>query len=253
MFLKNNIMVATLAAIIFLGCSKSNDDNGGTNNGITATNLSVGASAKEMLTATKPNLVIEISYMTGYKLQDASVNNLVSFFQTYLNKPGGIQVIQKEIAASANATLDLTQIRAIEAANRTVQNTGSQVAIHILVTNGGYTTTANVIGVAYNNTSIALFGRTIFTNSGGIGQVSRIKLETATLNHEAAHLLGLVNIGTPLTVAHEDGAHKGHCNNSACLMYYITNTTDMMGALMTGNIPGLDANCHNDLIANGGK
>jgi hypothetical protein len=36
-------------------------------------------------------------------------------------------------------------------------------------------------------------------------------------------------------------------------MYYATETTDVLGFLVTGNIPALDANCINDLKVNGGK
>ena len=38
-----------------------------------------------------------------------------------------------------------------------------------------------------------------------------------------------------------------------CLMYYATETSDIFGLLVTGNIPTLDAQCLADLHANGGK
>ncbi|MBC7586741.1 MAG: hypothetical protein H7178_00160 [Chitinophagaceae bacterium] len=34
---------------------------------------------------------------------------------------------------------------------------------------------ANVLKVAYRNTSVVLFGKTIRSNSGGLGQASRVK------------------------------------------------------------------------------
>jgi len=36
-------------------------------------------------------------------------------------------------------------------------------------------------------------------------------------------------------------------------MYYAAETTDVLGVLITGTIPPLDANCQADLHANGGK
>jgi len=52
---------------------------------------------------------------------------------------------------------------------------------------------------------------------------------------------------------HKDAAHGNHCNNNNCLMYYTSNTRDILGILLVGNIPSLDVNCRSDLQANGGK
>jgi hypothetical protein len=35
-------------------------------------------------------------------------------------------------------------------------------------------------------------------------------------------------------------------------MHYASDTRDILGILLTGNIPSLDANCRADLHANGG-
>ena len=67
------------------------------------------------------------------------------------------------------------------------------------------------------------------------------------------HILGLVDIGSPMQTNHKDAAHGNHCNNTNCLMYYASETTDVLGFLITGNVPVLDANCRADLTANGGK
>jgi hypothetical protein len=48
-------------------------------------------------------------------------------------------------------------------------------------------------------------------------------------------------------------ANGNHCSNQDCLMYYAAETTDILGFLVTGNIPTLDANCISDIKANGGK
>lgn len=110
-----------------------------------------------------------------------------------------------------------------------------------------------MLGVAYRNTSLCIFGKAIQSNSGSIGQASRVKVESTVLNHEAGHILGLEDIGTPMAINHKDPSHPDHCNNSNCLMYYAAETTDILGFLITGNIPALDQNCKNDLKANGGK
>ena len=100
---------------------------------------------------------------------------------------------------------------------------------------------------------MVLFGKKIHDNSGGLGQASRTKLEATVLEHEFGHILGLVDIGTPMQTNHKDAAHGNHCNNTNCLMYYTSETTDILGFLITGNIPSFDANCIADMHANGGK
>ena len=129
---------------------------------------------------------------------------------------------------------------------------GSQLGVYFLYTDGGYTE-GNVLGIAFRNTSMCIFGKTIHDNSGGIGQASRTKLESTVLEHEAGHILGLVDVGTAMQTNHKDAGHGSHCNNTNCLMYYSSETTDVLGFLITGSIPTLDANCKADLKANGGK
>ncbi len=88
---------------------------------------------------------------------------------------------------------------------------------------------------------------------GGLAQPSRAAAETAVINHEFGHLLGLVNNGTPMIGDHQDEPHGKHCDNSKCLMYYAAETSDLLANLLTGAVPGLCVNCENDLKGNGGK
>jgi hypothetical protein len=216
-------------------------------------NKVVGASANDLLSASKYSSVkIEIQYMPGFQPDAAAVNNLTNFINSLINKPGGVTVIQTQIASAGKTVLSLTDIATIEKNNRTAYTSGTQLGVYFLFTDGNYSE-ANVLGLAYRNTSMAILGKTIHDNSGGIGQASRTKLESTVLEHEFAHILGLVNIGSSMQTNHQDAAHGNHCNNTSCLMYYASETTDILGILLTGNIPALDANCKADLTANGGK
>lgn len=241
-----------LFVIVFAGCKKSD----------TITNLpsinsennkGVGASANDLLSASKYSSVkIEIQYMPGFQPDAAAINNLTVFINSLINKPGGVTIVQTQIASAGNTVLSLNDIATIEKNNRTVYTSGSQLGVYFLFTDGNYSD-ANVLGLAYRNTSMALLGKTIHDNSGGIGQTSRTKLESTVLEHEFGHILGLVNIGSPMQANHQDAAHGNHCNVTNCLMYYQSETTDILGFLITGNIPVLDANCKADLTANGSK
>lgn len=216
-------------------------------------NKTTGASANELLSSSKyTSLVIEIQYMAGFQPDAAAVSNTVSFLSSLINKPGGIQVTQKQVNPSGKASLNINEIASIEKNNRVTFTNRNQLSLYILFTDAGYSD-AKVLGVAYRNTSACLLGKTIHDNSGGLGQVSRTKLETTVLEHELGHLLGLVDLGSSMQANHKDAAHGNHCANTNCLMYYSSETTDILGFLITGNIPGLDANCMSDLHANGGK
>jgi hypothetical protein len=216
-------------------------------------NKPVGASANELLSANKyTSLKIEVQYMTGYQPDAAALTHLQSTLQMLLNKPSGITIVTKEIPVSSNLTLSVGDVESIEKNNRTAFTSGGEIAVYILYTNGNYTDN-NVLGIAYKNTSAVLFGKKINDNSGSIGQASRTKLVATVIEHEVGHLLGLVDLGSNMQNNHKDIAHGNHCSNSNCLMYYASETSDILGFLITGNIPAFDANCRADMTANGGK
>lgn len=214
---------------------------------------SVGASAGDMLKGTVYSSVkIELQYMPGFQPDAAAVDHLVNMLTARLNKPAGITVVQKQVASIGKTSASVSDITSFEKMNRTVFTKEAELGIYFLFTDGDYTDT-NVLGIAYRNTSMCIFGKTIHDHSGDIGQASRTKLTATVLEHEFGHILGLVDVGTPMQTPHKDANHGNHCNNSNCLMYYASETTDILGFLVTGNIPAPDANCIGDLQGNGGK
>ena len=250
--MKTKAFIAALLVVSIIACKKETTF---TNNpdADELHNKAVGFSSNQLLSSgTYKSLKIEVQYMTGYAPDAAALNHLQNVLTAYLNKPSGITIVTKEIPGASSATLSVDQVRKIEEENRTVFTTGDQIGVYFLFTNGNYTDN-NVLGVAYRNTSMVLFGKKIHDNSGALGQASRTKLEATVLEHEFGHILGLVDIGSPMQTNHKDASHGNHCSNTNCLMYYVAETTDILGFLITGNIPSFDANCAADLHANGGK
>ncbi len=218
----------------------------------TLNNRSVGVSANEFLSAsTYQTLNIEIAYMPGFAPDANAIANLQGFLNLLVNKPGGINISQRAIPASGKPVLTLSEVREIEKNTRTVFSSGNTLGVFVLYTDGAYNQ-SSTLGIAHKNTSMAVFGKTLHDNTGGVNQSGLTKLESIILQHETGHLLGLVNLGSPMQVNHKDPA-SNHCNNSACLMYYETEITQMGGILVSGPVPPLDVNCRNDLRANGGK
>jgi hypothetical protein len=208
----------------------------------------LGTSAHDLLSSSVyTSLHIKVSYMPGYQPDVASLNNLTSFLETYLNKPGGIQIFSHGIPASSKPRLSLTDLVTIEQKNRVEFTAGNTIAVHILITDAGYSDSTD-LAISYWNTSFCLFGKAIFSSSGGAGQTSRDNLVTILLEHEFGHLLGLVGQGSPEQSGHRDPANGAHCNNNKCFMSYSVETNTTYNA-----IPTLDANCIADLKANGSK
>jgi len=201
-------------------------------------------------------LVIQVIYVTGMKPNDGSSNNLSAFLKARLNKPGGIEIVFREISPTGKPSLTLDDVQALEKQWRSVQNSGHTLSASILYLDGEYAQnsgSSKVLGIAYGFSSMVVFEKTLHDLSGGLTQPSRVLVESSVTNHEFGHVLGLVGNGISLVTPHQDGVHGHHCSNKSCLMYYATETSDIIANLAGGNVPQPDGNCISDLQAAGGK
>ena len=209
----------------------------------------LGNSAKDFLTATKyTSMIVEINYMPGFEPEAATLNSFQTFLTATLNKPGGIILRKNAIPASGKDRLSTNDLVQLEQAHRTAFTYGSTITVHVLITDAAYGDD-ETFATSYWNTSFALFGKTVAANAGGVGEISRQQLLATLLEHEAGHLLGLVDQGSPMQQPHKDVANGAHCSNRSCLMYYAIETD----ASLAPTIPTLDAACRADLKAAGGK
>ncbi|HVD96737.1 MAG TPA: hypothetical protein VNB90_00950 [Cytophagaceae bacterium] len=221
---------------------------------------------KETTTVITPNsflsssqyekLIIEIQQVSGYELTDQTINNLVSFLEQRLNKPGGIQVVKTTVGSGGKSVWSLSDLADHEKANRTQITSGNTITAYFYVVDGEYTestSTSKILGIAYSSSAMAIFGKSIQIYANQPGQPSPTAIETTVIEHEFGHILGLVNNGTSMQVNHQDTDNGKHCNNTSCLMYYNINSSESMTSILNGGIPSLDNNCINDLQANGGK
>jgi len=251
-----------LSSFIFISCSNDDDSTPVNNNSASRTaNLRpLGSSANDLLSATNFNsLSIEIVSVQGFEPSSAAINGLKEFLERRIFKPDGITITQRTVASSGTAPFSIEEIRTIESTTRTLFNEGDDIAVYIYFADGSNDIDTNeqvTLGTAYLNTSMVIYEGTLRRLSTRPTAPSLTTIETATLNHEFAHLFGLVNIGTPIQSPHEDtddeGNPNGHCNVSSCLMEAaIEFGSGMMS--MGEEIPQLDAQCIADLRANGGR
>lgn len=252
---QGNLKTTTAVFVIFFLVTSCSKDNSTSPNDHSYDNQAVGASAKDLLRGDKFNsLEVDLVYVNGYEPESSSLNNLTSFLQQHLHKTGGISINKTAINSPGKQNYTRDDVNQLETSQRTLFNSSGTLAVFILVLDGDYADNDNVLGFAYKNTSICLFGGKIHSISGGIGQPGRSILETTVLDHEFGHLMGLVNLETPMVASHQDTGHGNHCNNTDCLMYWSVDTGDVVSNLVgLSQAPSLDSNCLADLQANGGK
>ena len=259
--MNRKLIALFITLLLFSGCEEDeniiDNDNGNSAN-VPSNNLAVGASAEDLLSGdTFGKLILEIQYPKGYALPSGTLTDIENFLNKYINKPQGVQIITSEISVPANSQYSYNEIRAIEDNNRTQFNNENTMATYLFLADADYEGNSGnqkVLGVAYRNTSMALFQKTIQDLSGGIGQPSERMVTTTVLTHEIGHILGLVNVGTPMVTDHQDVDHGHHCDNDACLMFWLAETGGIVDNLLNLSAPpDLDDQCKADLKANGGK
>lgn len=218
----------------------------------------VGDSAQALLASDRfKKLIVEIQFVEGFQPSQAALDKLKIFLEARLNKPSGIQIaVGAPIAASGKTSFTVEEVRAIEDENRLYYSSGDQLAAYFLFLDGGSASDSGsfkILGQAHRNTSMVLYEKSIQDLSGALTQPPTSTVEATVLLHEFGHILGLVNVGSPLQTAHQDTSRGAHCSNPNCLMYYSVDSSDVLGNLLGGNIPALDDSCELDLQANGGK
>ena len=245
--------ILMLSTTLFSGCKKEVPDDNTEEISFSFHERNFGESADELLRADRFfSLKVEVQYMDGYEPDALAIQNLRRFLMQRLRKPGGIYFVQRKIPAVKDSVLTRGQVDEIRRANRREYTKGNQLAVYILYTNGEFQN-RNILGQAFRNTSIVIYGKALEHHSNTFSNPARTTLETTLLLHEMGHLLGLVDKGTPMTFDHADSTKEAHCNNPKCIMYWGISVTNRYGPLKLSPIPEFDSACLLDLRNNGGK
>jgi hypothetical protein len=243
---KSVVLFLSLFLIVFLACSESSnddelnddtfqtDDTTSSENPVTdnpANFQATGSSANDILANTNfDRLNVEIAFVEGFRPTESAMSQFQDFLQQFTFKES-IDLVFTELPSPDEEDLTLQEISALEIENRTVYNQGTTLGVYIYFADApsegddldeGLVT----LGAVYRNTSMVIYERTVRTLAGRSPLITNADVESATLNHEFGHLLGLVNLGTVPVNDHEDtttdddGNEIGnnHCNVDPCLM-----------------------------------
>lgn len=254
-------IVFLLAFALTIGCSKDSRDSDSLKVDKTANLKDPGDSANDLLSDSKyKNLSIEIAYVDNYAPTETAVSSFVDLLKERSFKEN-ISIIYKKLDSPNKDTLSINEISDLEMENRTVYTNGDTLGLYIYFTDATSTDDNPdedlvTLGAVYRNTSMVIYEATIRNLASRSTLISTSTVEAATLNHEAGHLFGLVNLGTTSVNEHEDPEAKSHCSEQNCLMRAELQFGWGMAKMLTaknGAIPGFGTECLLDLQANGGR
>ncbi|MEH6405856.1 MAG: membrane metalloprotease [Leeuwenhoekiella sp.] len=249
------IIIACFTCLFITSCSKDNNADVDTGINKTDNQKTLGTSASDFLSsASFSSMQIEIGYVEGYRPTDATITNLLNFFENRINKPNGVSLKETIVPATSVGSLSTDEVVKIENDNRTVYNTGDELAVWVFFADENSEKNEGnsvILGTAYRNTSCIIYEKTIKDISSS-SSANLTLVESTTIMHEFGHLFGLVNGGSDMQEDHEDTENERHCITKNCLMYYQT-VNDVFSMTGLSSIPKLDDFCLADLKANGGK
>ncbi len=267
MILMKRGLILMVGLLIAVSCSKDSDDPGNPPDTIdrSANLLGTGDSANDILgNETYTQLLVEIAYVTNFRPSAEAMNNFQAFLQARTFKQD-ITIQYLELPSPEKNELSLQEVADLEIENRTAFNDGNTLAIYIYFADAPSDTDdpqegTVTLGAVYRNTSMVIYESTVREIALKSSQITIEDVETAALNHEFGHLLGLVDLGSPPVNPHEDPNAEHHCDIDGCLMRaeieFGSGLLGMMNRRMiTGKaaVPTLDAECIADLQANGGQ
>ncbi|HSI69324.1 MAG TPA: hypothetical protein VK941_03760, partial [Gillisia sp.] len=184
-----------LVFLAFASCTTEDPGQGGNGIDKSANLKTLGTSANDLLSSEKfTSMRVELVYVTGYEPSQRTVDNLKSFLQQRTHKPDGFTIFKRAVASSGKAPFSIQEIADIESEERTAFNAGDEIAVYIYFADGSNendTSTKIVLGSAFRNTSMVIYGETVKSISNRLNAPDKSTVESTVVNHEFGHLFGL--------------------------------------------------------------
>jgi hypothetical protein len=250
---KSALSLLFIIGLLFSGCEDSTSPGENASTEFDHTQAP-GTSVDAFLNDSRfKNLEVEVDYMPGHQPTSGALDSLATFFSRRLIKPTITINEPTQIPSGQQQAYTSGDLLDLESQHRDQFTQAGSNVLHayILVVDGSYAEVPIVLGTAYYNTSIALFGSSITNIGAGPRLPSKLLIEASVMRHSFGHVWGLVGNGTPAISDHETGGT--HCTVDGCLMSTPGGTSLFYRFIFNGVIPRLDPLCLQDLRAVGGN
>lgn len=201
-------------------------------------------------------ILVELDYVNGAEPEQSALNLFEQRLEAATGKPVDVVRTPGVTGQGANHRYTLEELAALEGTFRGQFSNGDRAVLYVLWVDGGFqrdTDSTKTLGAAYRGSSLAMFKANLrFASRAGPLDLTKppiVEVEQSVFVHELGHVLGLVNLGTPMVRPHEDAGHKGHSDNQGSVMYWAVET-DAIGSILGQTPPDdFDAEDKADLQA----
>jgi hypothetical protein len=194
-------------------------------------------------------LVVYVDWVEGQQPGVETLDLLERRLSERCQKPGGVHVLYG--GALQGVRKGVYEEADLQALARTAPPReplgGEAVELQVIFVDGAGAVTEHEddrLGLAISPSQVAVFAETVAAHAP-----SAERLGAAVALHELGHLMGLVNLGAPLSAPHADPLNLAHCQNNGCLMTARSNNWGLRRDVE----PDFCADCKADLQALGGR
>jgi hypothetical protein len=188
------------------------------------------------LTDSHDKMVLEIDYEAGYKPETSSTDLLKQRIGEVCNFSKGISLEFTETDFADVDTWSADDVREQGWANKQDDPTNGKTLRWQLIFPAETNEDDNVLGVAVDASTIAIFGESVDGAAGFLNRPSAEDVENSVIVHEIGHLLGLVNLVYTSPADHESSDNPGHSNNEDSVMYWAIESVTVAN-FISGDLP----------------
>ncbi len=264
---KRLILACFLCASVSAGCGGDSSSNGGGGSGGSGGSNGSGGTGggSPPASAERPadyirntgfhTLNIELDTEIGMSPRSGTTDDLIAALSQVVDKPGGVVIVadESDIPPNDDGIWTSAELEALASERVGIEESEGEISLHTMWLGGEYEN-PNVLGVAWNNRHLAMFGDRIDRACSGllIGALTCRLAEATIWTHEVGHVIGLVDRGTPMINDHKDPDHPAHDVSRESVMYWAydgTDFTELIGALTGDSVIPWGEECERDLAA----
>lgn len=189
------------------------------------------------------SILVELDVVNGAEPEQGAIGLMEQRLEQATGKP--VEVVRSGglPGLGANHRYTRDDIVRLEAANRAQFSQGDRAVIYVMWLDGAFeddNSERKILGAAYRGSAVAMFQANLKAASKtgplDLTRPTLLAVQQAVAVHEMGHLLGLVNLGTPMVTPHEDPDSRGHSTNQASVMYHAVEST-LIGSILGQNPP----------------